>query len=82
MQELKLHIFSLYYHPSIRGSVPEFSVLNSTSVLKGKKGPGISGLTEAHYLKKNTIQTFYMRNQLKEMRIFTPWKENLLGETW
>lgn len=70
MQGLKLYIFSLYYHSSIRGSVPEFSVLNSTSILK-EKSPGISELTEAHYLKQITIQTFYMRNQLKEMRIFT-----------
>lgn len=51
MQELKLYIFSLYYHSSTRGSVPEFSVLNSTSILK-EKSPGISGLTEAHYLKQ------------------------------
>lgn len=71
MQELKLHIFSLYYHPSIRGSVQNSSVLNSTSVLKGKKGPGISGLTETHYLKKYYPNILH-ENQLKEMRIFTP----------
>ena len=40
------------------------------AILK-EKSPGISELTEAHYLKQITIQTFYMRNQLKEMRIFT-----------